>query len=105
MLIQTSMEARNNRRINHNNISRRGNQSGNRDLASLTYAVPSVGYVLGTVTEEHIMKEHSKNFQDKVKQYVLREFDNPRETIIVVQDIKDPYAYVDMENHTKISKE
>ena len=51
------------------------------------------------------MKEQFKTFQDKVKQYVLRDFDNSRDIIIVVRDIKDPYVHIDIDNTIKPSKE
>ena len=67
--------------------------------------MPSVGSVIGTVTKQRSTKDKFKNFQDKVKKYVLREFDNPREIIIVVRDIKDPYAHVDMKSPINISRQ
>ena len=51
------------------------------------------------------MKYKSNNFQDKAKYYVLHVFNNTREIIIVVQDIKDPYVHVDMDKTINISKE
>ena len=50
------------------------------------------------------MKDQFKNFQNKVNKYVLREFDNPRDIIIFIQDIKDPYAHVDTDKPINISK-
>ena len=50
------------------------------------------------------MKEQFNNSQDKVEQYVLHKLDNPRDIIILVRDIKDPYAHIDMDNPTKLSK-
>ena len=67
--------------------------------------MPSVGEVLGTVSEQIIMKDQFKTFQDKLKQYVLCKFDNPRDIIVFVRDLKDTYANVDMENLIKLSKE
>ena len=51
------------------------------------------------------MKDHFKNFQDKVRQYVLCEFDNLRVIIIVVWDLKDPYAHVETYKPTNIIRE
>ena len=51
------------------------------------------------------MKDQFKNFQNKVNKYVLREFDNPRDIIIFIQDIKDPYAHVDTDKPINISKQ
>ena len=40
-----------------------------------------------------------------MKQYVLHEFNNPKEIIIAVRDLMDPYAYIDMDKPGKIIKE
>ena len=64
-----------------------------------------VGAILGTVTENHITKEQLKTFQDKVKQYVIHEFDNTRDIIIFVQDLKDTYVKVDTDKTINLSKE
>ena len=95
---------RNSISINNKNGIRRNNQPGNRSLANFTSEVPSVRSVLGTVAEQCIMKDQFKTFQDKVKQYVLRDFDNPREIIIVFRDLKYTYAHVDMEKTIKPNK-
>ena len=89
------VKTRNNRSINHNNRRRRQNQTGNRSLASFTGEVPSVGAVLGTVSEHRIIKDQFNKFQDKLKEYLICKFDNPREIIIVIQYLKDPYVHVD----------
>ena len=44
------------------------------------------------------MEDQFKTFQEKVKGYVLCEFDNRREIIIFVLYIKYPYAHVNMDN-------
>ena len=67
--------------------------------------MPSVGAVLGKFAEHLRIKEQFKTFQEKVKQYVLREFHNQRDIIIVVRDLKDPYAQVDMDKPIKLNKE
>ena len=36
---------------------------------------------------------------------VIREFDNPRDIIVVVRYLKDTYAQIDTENPSKLSKE
>ena len=51
------------------------------------------------------MKDHFNNFQDKMNQYLLRKFNNPRYIIIVVHDIEDQYSHFDMDNPSKLSKE
>ena len=63
-------EKRNNRIRTHKGI-RRNNQPVNRSLTSFTGEVPSVGSVPGTASEQRIMKDQFKIFQDKVKPYVL----------------------------------
>ena len=94
----------NSRSRNHNR-SRGGNQPVNRSLKSFTGEVPSVGSELGTVAEHRIMNDPFKTFQKKVKQYVLRKFDNTRYIIVVVWDLKELYAQVHMDKHIKHSKE
>ena len=51
------------------------------------------------------MNDPFKTFQKKVKQYVLRKFDNTRYIIVVVWDLKELYAQVHMDKHIKHSKE
>ena len=96
-------KTRNNRSRTHNG-SRRNNQPENRALASFTCEVPSVGTVFGTVSEQHSTNYQFKTFQNKSKQYVLRDFDNPRDIIIVVGDLKDLYSHVDMDKPINNSK-
>ena len=50
------------------------------------------------------MKYQFNTFKDKEIQYVLRDFDNPRDIFIVVWDIKDPYAHVYIDKPINISK-
>ena len=50
------------------------------------------------------MNNQFKTFHDKVEQYVLIKFNNPRDIIIVLQDLKDTYAHVEMYNPIKPSK-
>ena len=50
------------------------------------------------------MKDQFKTFQDKAKQYVLHEFNNSRDIIIVVRDLKDTYEHNDMDTPMNISK-
>ena len=50
------------------------------------------------------MKDQFNTFQYKVNQYVLHELYNPSDIIIVIRDLKDPYAHVAMDNTSKISK-
>ena len=90
-------KAKNSRSINHNMV-KRNNETVNRDLAIFTGEVLSVGY------EKRSMKDQFKTFQDKVKQYVLHEFNNTKDIIIIVQDLKDIYAHVDIDNSSNISK-
>ena len=51
------------------------------------------------------MKDQFNNFQNKVKQYVQLNINDPRVIIIVIRDLKYPYAQVDMEKPIKLSKE
>ena len=67
--------------------------------------MPSVASILGTFSEQCSTKDQLKTFQVKVKQYVLRKFDNPRGIIIAVRDLKDAYAHIDMDKPINISKE
>ena len=97
-------ETKNIRRRNHNG-SRRKNQLGNRSLANFTGKVPSVGSILGTVSEQRSMKDQFKTFQDKLKQYLLHKFDNPKDVIIVIRSLKDPYAQIEMSKTITLSKE
>ena len=80
------------------------NKPENLSLASFAGELPSVGAVLGTVSEQRIVKDHFINFQYKVKQYVLYKFNNPIDVIIVIRDIKEPYSQIDMENPINLSK-
>ena len=50
------------------------------------------------------MKGKFKTFQDKVKQYVIFDFDNPSYIIIVFQYLKDPYAHIEIYNPRNLSK-
>ena len=50
------------------------------------------------------MKYQFKASHDKVKQYLLRKFDNPTDIIIVVRDIKDTYAHFGMDKPSKLNK-
>ena len=50
------------------------------------------------------MKYQFKNFQDKVKQYGIRNLYNTRDIIIFVWDLKDPYAHFGTENPTNLNK-
>ena len=81
------------------------NQPGNISLANFICEVSSVGDIHGTVSEQPITKDQFNTFQDNMTQYLLCEFDNQRLTIIIVQDIKDPYAHIDTDNPKMISKE
>ena len=45
----------------------RNNQPGNRDQGTFTVEVSSVGDILGTLSEQCIMKDQFKAFQDKEK--------------------------------------
>ena len=51
------------------------------------------------------MKDQFKKFKDKAKKYVLCKFDNPRDIIIVVRDLKDPYAHIDMDKPINLINE
>ena len=94
-----------NSRIRNHNRNRRNNQTVNRALANFTGGVPSVGTVFVTVYEHIIMKYQFNTFQDKLKRYVLLEFENPGYIIVIVWYVKDPYAHVDMNKLIKYSKE
>ena len=50
------------------------------------------------------MKDQIENFQDNVKKYLIHDFNNQRGIIIVVQDLKEPYAHVVMDNPSNLSK-
>ena len=82
----------------------RSNEPRNRALENIAGEVPSVGAALGTVSEHRSMKDQFNTFQYKVNQYVLHELYNPSDIIIVIRDLKDPYAHVAMDNTSKISK-
>ena len=64
------------RSTNYNNRHRSNNQPLYISLTDFTGKVPSFGSALGTVAENLSMKYQFKTFLDKVKTYVLREFDN-----------------------------
>ena len=96
---------RNNRIRNHNNGSRRNNQPVNRVLENFTGEVPSFGDVLETVAKNCSMKDQFKTFQTKVKQYILKKFNNRRDVSVVIRDIKYPYSHLDIEKPINISKE
>ena len=104
MPLQREGKIRNNRIITHNG-SKRNNQPRNKSLTSFTVEMSSVGDVIGTVSEHRIMREQFKIFQDKVKQYILHDLDNPRDIIIVVRFLKDPHAHVYTDKPVKLSKE
>ena len=48
------------------------------------------GAVLGTTSEQREAKDQYKKFSKKLKQYILRVFQNPEDIIVLVRDFKDP---------------
>ena len=73
-------------------------------MEKFTGEVLSVGAILETVAEQKSMKDQFKASHDKVEQYALHKFDTMRD-IIIIRDLKVPYANVDMDNPIKLSKE
>ena len=102
--IYSKGKSSNNRGINHNSGSRSKDQPINRSLASFTYELLSGGGVLGTFFEQSSMKDNFNIFCYNLKIYILRGFGNLRNIIIIVRDIKDTYAHVDMANPINLNK-
>ena len=71
-------------RIRNHKGNRRNNQPVNRALVSLTREVTSVGYTLGTVTEE-------RNMKDKFKPFRIR-WNNMYNTSSIIQGTSSPLS-------------
>ena len=52
--------------------------------------VEDFGVVLWTASEQREYKDHYNKFSEKLKQYILRVFQNPEDMIILVRYLKDP---------------
>ena len=49
-----------------------------------------LGAVLGATSEQIEAKDQYKKFSEKMKQYILREFQNSEDIIVLVRDLKYP---------------
>ena len=49
-----------------------------------------LGAVLGATSEQIEAKDQYKKFSEKMKQYILREFQNYEDIIVLVRDLKYP---------------
>ena len=49
-----------------------------------------LGAVLGATSEQREAKDQYKKFSEKMKQYILREFQNYEDIIVLVRDLKYP---------------
>ena len=52
--------------------------------------VEGFGAVLGTTYDQREAKDQYNKFSEKLKQYILRVFQNPEDIIVIVRDLKDP---------------
>ena len=59
--------------------------------------------VLGNRYKHREAKYQFKKFSKNLEEYVLRDFQNPEDIIILVQDIKDPMAVLNKSITTEIS--
>ena len=63
------------------------------------------GAVLETTAEQREDKYQLNKFSDKLKQYVLQEFHNPEDIIVIVRYVEYPMDGIDTSRHTSLSTE
>ena len=63
------------------------------------------GTVLGTTYKQREAKYQYKKFSEKLKQYILREFQNPEEIIVLVRDLKYPTTVLNTSRPTSLLSE
>ena len=61
--------------------------------------------VLGITAKQRESKDQNKKFSEKLKQYILQEFQNPEEIFILVRDLKDPTTFFKTSRTTALSTE
>ena len=61
------------------------------------------GAVLGTMSEQREAKGQYKKFSEKLKQYILRVFQNTEDIIALVRDLKDPTIVLNASRSTALS--
>ena len=62
------------------------------------------GTVLGTTYKQREAKYQYKKFSEKLKQYILREFQNPEDIIILFIYLKDPTPVLNTSRPTELSE-
>ena len=67
--------------------------------------VDNFGVVLGITAKQRESKDQNKKFSEKLKQYILQEFQNPEEIFILVRDLKDPTTFFKTSRTTALSTE
>ena len=65
--------------------------------------VEDFGAVLGTMSEQREAKGQYKKFSEKLKQYILRVFQNTEDIIALVRDLKDPTIVLNASRSTALS--
>ena len=63
------------------------------------------GVVLGTTYEQREAKDQCNKFSEKLKQYILRVFQNPEDIIVLVRYLKDPTTVLNTSRPTAMSAE
>ena len=58
---------------------------------------------LGTISEQREAKNQYKKFRKNQKQYIIREFQNPEDIIVLVRYLKDPTTILNTSITTAIS--
>ena len=64
--------------------------------------VDDFGAVLGTTADQREAKDKCNNFNQKLKQYVIRELHNPEDIIVLVWYLKDPMIMLDTSITTEL---
>ena len=89
----------------HGRGSGRYNRTNTSSVLSFKGEVEGVAATLGTTAERRKIKDEFQIFSEKLKQYLLREFKNPEDIIVLVRDIKDPMTVHDATKPLALSEE
>ena len=67
--------------------------------------VEHFGAVLGATSEQREAKDQYKKFSKKLKQYIIREFQNPEDIVVLVRDLKYSTTVSNTSRPTSMSTE
>ena len=67
--------------------------------------VEDFGAVLGITSEQREAKDQYKKFSENLRQYILREYQNPEDIIVLVIYLKEPTYFKNKSRPTALSEE